>query len=556
MSIRYKIFLILLALTLSIQFIISAAYYIYSQDYIKKEALSNLESLANIQHQRLETFINNNIEKLKLINSRTQLRRSLKKYNQIKESESLKLMQKIIADAMRGTKRIDDIFIIDLNGKVLLNSNNLADNRSLQKDKIFLRGKDGFSASYLIDKKDMYSTKIIFSAPLKLDEELLGVIAMTVNMDYMNEYMKDYTGLGMTGEVLMGLEFNKDEILLFTPLRFKEYPLVVKKESNIAIPMNFALKKKETVMSDVLDYRSEEVIAVTRYLDSLGFGIVVKMDQKEIFETSYNLKILLFELFLALIIVVIFGSVIFSRLITKPVLDIIQTAVLISHGDFKKRVHSLTEDELGELSNAVNNMADKLINTNIILEEKVKEKTQELQEKNKELEKLSQTDALTGVANRAKFDEHLKVSWRRSLRYKKQISLLIIDIDHFKAVNDTYGHQTGDNYLKKVAASIHDLVSRVDDLPARYGGEEFALILEDTKTDGAVTVAEKLRQNIFGLKLENKFSKTEPFVTVSIGIASVLPAKEISIEDFIKQADEALYKAKDNGRNRVEVYEK
>lgn len=551
MSIRYKILLILLILALSTHFIITSVYYFYSQKIIKNEAVINLESLANIQRQRLNTFIDGNIEKLKLINSRTQLRRSLKNYNLTKESQSLQFADKIIKDAMSHTKSIENIFIMGIKGDVLLCVNDIYKNETFKEHPIFLKAQKQAAVSYLLHNNKEHPIVIIFSAPLVLDGEFLGVIAMEVNMNYLNEYLRDYTGLGTSGEVIMGLKYNKDDILLFTPLRFKHHPLVIKQSSKTAFPMRTALEKNETTIENALDYRGKAVIAVTRYLDTLDFGIVVKMDREEVFATTYELKIMILQLIIVLILIVVLASILLSYIITKPVIDITEAAILISHGDFEKRVKKLTQDELGQLAKALNEMADKLIQSNHILEDKVQERTKELQDANKKLKKLSQTDALTGVANRAKFDRYMKEIWRRCMRYEKPLSLLMIDIDYFKAVNDTYGHQKGDEYLKKVAAIIKESADRVDDLPARYGGEEFVLILEDTKSGGAESVADKLRQNIYNLQLDNINSKVAPFLTISIGISTAIPNKDIQMEDFIKQADNALYKAKENGRNQV-----
>jgi diguanylate cyclase (GGDEF)-like protein len=315
--------------------------------------------------------------------------------------------------------------------------------------------------------------------------------------------------------------------------------------------MHTALEKKETTVENALDYRGVPVIAVTKYLDKLDFGIVVKMDRDELFTTSYELKVMILQIIIVLIVIVILVSILLSYMITKPVIDITQAAILISHGDFEKRVEKLSQDELGQLARALNEMADKLINSNNILESKVKERTHKLQQANKKLEKLSLTDGLTGIANRAKFDKSIDEIFRRCIRYKKPLSLLIIDIDYFKAVNDTYGHQTGDKYLKKVASVIKDCAERVDDLPARYGGEEFALILEDTYSEGAELIANRVRQKIHNCKLENINSKVDPYLTASIGISTILPHKNTDLKSFIKEADKALYKAKDEGRNRV-----
>jgi len=159
------------------------------------------------------------------------------------------------------------------------------------------------------------------------------------------------------------------------------------------------------------------------------------------------------------------------------------------------------------------------------------------------LEELATTDALTGLRNRRKFDEEIDREWRRALRNKTPLSLLMIDADHFKAYNDTYGHQAGDQVLVGIAICISDSVKRAGDCAARYGGEEFAVLLPDTSAADAMTVAETIRRKVLGWSAEPAMS------TVSIGIASTSPTPALDWALFVNAADKALYAAKAAGRN-------
>lgn len=167
---------------------------------------------------------------------------------------------------------------------------------------------------------------------------------------------------------------------------------------------------------------------------------------------------------------------------------------------------------------------------------------------------LSLTDGLTGLPNRRAFDEALDREWKRTLREGSQISLLLLDIDHFKEFNDRYGHQVGDDCLRAVSASLKEAV-RATDIIARYGGEEIVVILPSTDTAGAVEVAEKMRSAIEGLRLTHE-GRPEGggHVTASIGAATALARQGGTIslpESLLLAADTAMYKAKAGGRNRV-----
>lgn len=180
--------------------------------------------------------------------------------------------------------------------------------------------------------------------------------------------------------------------------------------------------------------------------------------------------------------------------------------------------------------------------------------TGQLNDANKELQRLSTTDGLTGIANRRLFDESLDREWRRCSRLKKPLSIVLFDVDHFKKYNDKYGHQEGDECLKLVAKEVARTAPRPGDLAARYGGEEFVLILAETDQEGACWVADLVRQNLSALNIPHGESGHK-HVTISCGVTSVVPSDELSVGKLVKSADIALYIAKEHGRNRVEYLE-
>ena len=182
------------------------------------------------------------------------------------------------------------------------------------------------------------------------------------------------------------------------------------------------------------------------------------------------------------------------------------------------------------------------------------EMSRDLASANRELEKLSRQDGLTGIANRRYFDSYLVTEVRRGARERQPLSLILSDVDHFKAFNDCYGHQAGDDCLRRVAAALSSAGRRPADLAARYGGEEFAMVLPGTVVDGAVDVAQAVSRVIEGLAIPHERSAVDRKVTLSQGIVSLTPEKETSSEDLIQRADQALYLAKQQGRNRYVVF--
>jgi len=173
------------------------------------------------------------------------------------------------------------------------------------------------------------------------------------------------------------------------------------------------------------------------------------------------------------------------------------------------------------------------------------------------IEKLSMTDQLTGIPNRRSFDIRLRSEWKRTLREKMPISIMMLDIDFFKKYNDDYGHQQGDIALQSFARALYNELKRPGDFSARWGGEEFAALLTNTDSAGALDVAEQIRKSIEEMDIyhDSGLKPSAAKLTVSIGVNTSEHSNRTSIDDFISKADEALYRAKNQGRNRVCLFE-
>ena len=170
---------------------------------------------------------------------------------------------------------------------------------------------------------------------------------------------------------------------------------------------------------------------------------------------------------------------------------------------------------------------------------------------NQQLQVLATKDSLTQLANRHLFDRFLSQEWRRMSREKLPLSLILGDVDYFKRYNDRFGHQKGDRCLQQVARAISDVVKRPADLVARYGGEEFAIILPNTNAQGAMSVAENIRQQVESLQIEHPESLVTNYVTISLGVACTVPDFKTNPQKLIQTADDALYEAKQRRNQAV-----
>jgi diguanylate cyclase (GGDEF)-like protein len=189
------------------------------------------------------------------------------------------------------------------------------------------------------------------------------------------------------------------------------------------------------------------------------------------------------------------------------------------------------------------------------LEVLVAERTHQLEEANKALVEMALRDSMTGVANHRHLMERLDEEWRRGIRARTHLSVVMCDIDYFKNYNDEYGHEMGNQCLSTVAQELTEALGRPGDLVARYGGDEFVMILSGSDADGARVLAETLPDRIEEKQIPHTGSPIAHYVTISVGVSTVIPAQEASPGDLISAADAALYEAKNAGRNCVRISE-
>jgi diguanylate cyclase (GGDEF)-like protein len=175
----------------------------------------------------------------------------------------------------------------------------------------------------------------------------------------------------------------------------------------------------------------------------------------------------------------------------------------------------------------------------------------QLEAANRALQQLANVDGLTGLANRRRFDEYLNRQWINLIQEESPLSLILCDIDYFKFYNDRYGHPAGDVCLQKVGAVLSQKAQKHQDLVARYGGEEFAVIMPHTHPSGAFHVAQTIQAGVKNLQIVHEASVVDEYVTLSMGVATLIPTWESSPSDLIVAADKALYTAKTQGRNRI-----
>lgn len=287
------------------------------------------------------------------------------------------------------------------------------------------------------------------------------------------------------------------------------------------------------------DYISDDLLEISKTYFSNEVAVFELSTQlpREITRSGlHSVNYALSTLLIVLLISAVGISVLLNRNILRPLTNLKQRIQEIAFkNDYSLRIEVESNDEVGVISSELNHMLS-------IIEQN-----------HKDLEDLTITDALTGVANRLALDKKLSREWNVCRRYEYSLAVLIIDIDHFKLFNDTYGHQRGDVCIRAVAQTIEECLKRSNDMVARFGGEEFVVVLPGHDVETAKQVAQLIQQSIKERNIEHEHSPFDQRLTLSIGIAAVLPSHKTSIDGLIKQADAALYEAKNSGRNCIKT---
>jgi len=313
----------------------------------------------------------------------------------------------------------------------------------------------------------------------------------------------------------------------------KDGTLLVSTESPVTARLTrtqaAALYDKPLQHKEYINAAGNKVIGILTLLDHANYAVVLERNYDELFADLVGLRNLTLSLVLLLLAIMGFVAWLITRGILRPLETLKKSAEIVAAGDMEIKLPVTSHDELGIATMAFNQMIE------------------QLRHNRKELEQLTITDSLTGIMNRMKIidtiDEHIE----RYNRFGLPFSLLMIDVDFFKKINDKYGHLGGDTVLARLGTLFTELTRSID-MAARYGGEEFLILLEGTETDEAVQTAERIRNVIENSETDYNGQKIK--FTISIGVAQI-SSPEQNVDDLVRLADEAMYEAKENGRNRT-----
>jgi diguanylate cyclase (GGDEF)-like protein len=392
---------------------------------------------------------------------------------------------------------------------------------------------------------------ITASLPYYEGSELVGVFGVDVLLTWLGESLRELP-IGENGLVFI---VGKDEQFVATTTDDDIFKLVDNKSISKSIREidNSIIK---TILEADQAFREDLSINNKRYMvkkmpftyENIEWEIYIALKKDDFME---NLKVTLtWTLILVLGITAVFiaGTVVIVQRIVKPITQLNEATKKLEQGIYVELEDHSRKNELYDLKKSFNTMGQQIVHQVEILEEEVAARTQELEEKNQILRDLSYTDQLLHIANRRRFDESGNFMYELAIRNTLPFTLMMIDIDDFKAFNDTYGHVEGDNCLVQVATAMHNCLNRKTDLLARYGGEEFVVAIINLSREQVKERAECIKKSVENLRIKNVKTKIG-HVTVSIGSVYVSASHETSLEQLVRLADQEMYEAKVHGKN-------
>ncbi|MFH1312996.1 MAG: PAS domain S-box protein [Candidatus Eisenbacteria bacterium] len=377
MKINTKLLLAFLLIALIPLGIISILFYFNAEDVLTRGALSHLESVAAIQRTRVESIVEQNLERLNLVSSRTQLRLSLDSFIRNPNAVDRDKINQILLDARSSVSSFQDISVLTLDGKVIASTGAAKIGSAHSNDEVFIRGQAENTADVLFLNEN-HSLGVYLSGPLSLEGKLLGVVVIECLADNIVSSVTDYAGLGATGETLLARKNENGDALFLTPTRFDKNAAlsrtVLKEE--LDSPTIQALLKNEKLFTDTVDYRGEPVLAATEYIAKTGWGLVTKTDKAEALAPVTRLQNASFTIVLLSLALVLLVSLFLARTITRPIVRLAHMATRVSEGDLATRAEVTSRDEIGILARACNQMKDSLFTANSELERALDERRQ------------------------------------------------------------------------------------------------------------------------------------------------------------------------------------
>ena len=429
-----------------------------------------------------------------------------------------------------------ELMLLDLQGTPVASSSDKVTTVKLPEKWLERAQANTYTVGSAYWDETLQGAVIVIVQPIRTtNERLLGVLLAKLNFRTISKILMKYAQ-GEIGELYL---ITKDGFLLVS-----SQPISAKfLETKLLNNTTQKLFSQEGEPNAYLGYHNQPVVGALKRMSELGWGVVAEKERAKAYAQIVQLRNLTLALVVGLLLLIGLAAYLLSLSLVRPLSRLTSGASKVAEGDLEVDVPVSSRSEVGYLTEVFNDMVGRLRQGR----EELASINETLREKNVELHEISITDSLTGLYNRKHLMETLDKEVSRSQRHSHSFSLLVIDIDHFKKYNDTYGHLAGDEVLSRLA-SVFQKSIRSSDYAARYGGEEFIIMLPEIGPEQGVEAAERIRHKVAEEIFSGEGESIK--VTISVGVASY-PENGEDAESVIRNADAALYEAKELGRNRV-----
>jgi signal transduction histidine kinase len=389
MMIRTKLIIIFLIISIVPLTIFGTLNYLNTEQALTKETLNKLETLATLQEKNIQNLVDQNLEKLNLVSSRLQLKVELDKYNNNNgnKTQSQQFITRIINPVKSESKSFEDIYILSPMGQIVASTNNTSIGRNHSTDEFFIKGSKQNDVTIFF-KDPQGNLRVYLTGPLILNgNKLVGVVSIISNLDTLLSQIQTYEGLGETGEFNLVKRDDNGDALLINPLRFDPAAALTLRvdKDDVQTPIIQALLKNEKTFTNIVDYRGVPVLAVTRYIEGVDWGLVAKIDKDEAFAPLDNLRNLTILTGVIVAALVVVACLFLGQSMSLPIRKLRDAAQNIARGNFGTKIKINSPDEIGQLANQFENMKQSIQYTNQNLNQIVYDRTKKLEEANKQL---------------------------------------------------------------------------------------------------------------------------------------------------------------------------
>ena len=515
--------------------------YVQNRKFLNEKIKQELRVVTSQVSRELDLWLKDRLYDLRVFSSSYVVLENLEKMlrqgsGQIENVVAYRRLKDYLGSVREKIVDYQELMLLDLQGAAVATSSDKVTTVKLPEQWLERAQANKYTIGSAYWDETLLAAVIVIVQPIRTaNERLLGVLVAKLNFRTISKILMKYAQ-GEIGELYL---ITKDGFLLVSSQSISAKFL----ETKLLNSTTQKLFSQEGEPNAYLGYRNQPVVGALKRMSELSWGVVAEKKRAKAYAQIVRLRNLTLALVVGLLFLIGLAAYLLSLSLVRPLDRLTSGAGKVAGGDLEVDVPVSSRSEVGYLTEVFNDMVARLRQGR----EELAAINETLRQKNFELHEISIRDSLTGLYNRKHLMETLDKEVSRSQRHSHSFSLLVIDIDHFKKYNDTYGHLAGDEVLRRLAAVFTKSI-RSSDYAARYGGEEFIIILPETGAGQGVEAVERIRHKM----AEERFGGEDESikVTISVGVASY-PENGEDAETVIRNADAALYEAKELGRNRV-----